>query len=137
MKVFADAFFYMALINRQDAFHKKAAELSESLPGPIYTTHWVLTEVGDAFSRPRDRGLFLKLLELIEKDQRIEVVPATKTLFEHGIELFANRPDKYWSLTDCISFIVMDQQGVTEALTGDRHFTQAGFVALLAEPASS
>jgi predicted nucleic acid-binding protein len=44
---------------------------------------------------------------------------------------YESRPDKAWSLTDCISFVVMNQHGLTEALTGDHHFEQAGFTALL------
>ena len=51
--------------------------------------------------------------------------------FDEGVRLYVARPDKDWSLTDCISFVVMRERGITEALTGDRHFEQAGFVALL------
>jgi hypothetical protein len=47
------------------------------------------------------------------------------------VELYAERPDKGWSLTDCIFFVVMRQQGIIQALTGDHHFEQAGFSALL------
>ena len=60
------------------------------------------------------------------------IVPASQDVFEQGVELFENRLDKDWSLTDCISFIVMRERGLTEALTGDHHFEQAGFRALLA-----
>ena len=52
-------------------------------------------------------------------------------LFDAGVELYVRRPDKAWSLTDCISFVVMREHGMNEALTGDRHFEQAGFIALL------
>jgi predicted nucleic acid-binding protein len=48
-----------------------------------------------------------------------------------GIQLYDSRPDKQWSLTDCISFVVMQDRGIVEALTGDHHFEQAGFTALL------
>jgi predicted nucleic acid-binding protein len=58
-------------------------------------------------------------------------VPASPELFQRGVELFRARPDKEWSLTDCISFVVMTEKGLSEALTGDRHFEQAGFHALL------
>ena len=60
-----------------------------------------------------------------------EIVPASPELFYRGIELFRVRPDKDWSLTDCISFVVMTDRGLSEALTGDKHFEQAGFKALL------
>jgi predicted nucleic acid-binding protein len=52
-------------------------------------------------------------------------------LFDRGVELYDARPDKHWSLTDCISFVAMQDHGISEALTGDRHFEQAGFVALM------
>ncbi|MCI0492846.1 MAG: hypothetical protein L0Z07_07910 [Planctomycetes bacterium] len=74
------------------------------------------------------------LLELINADERIQVVAASNSSFQRGAELFASRKDKSWSLTDCISFLVMDQHGIKDALTGDRHFAQAGFTPLLAEP---
>jgi hypothetical protein len=59
------------------------------------------------------------------------IVPPTQSLSDQGVELYSERPDKGWSLTDCISFIVMRHHGVTQALTGDHHFEQAGFIALL------
>lgn len=128
---FADSFFFLAMLNVRDSCHREAVAWSESFAGRILTTHWVLVEVGDAFSKSTDRDRFIDLLQLIEDDERIEVVPASAASFECGVELFARRPDKSWSLTDCISFVVMQQQGITEALTGDHHFEQAGLVALL------
>ncbi len=58
-------------------------------------------------------------------------LPATMEWFERGLELYERRPDKEWSVTDCISFAVMTERGVSEALTNDRHFEQAGFQILL------
>jgi predicted nucleic acid-binding protein len=71
---------------------------------------------------------------MIELDARIEVVPATDELFRRGVELYRQRPDKDWPLTDCLSFVAMDDHQVTDALTGDAHFHQAGFAALLSGP---
>ena len=59
------------------------------------------------------------------------MVPFDAGLMDRGLAIFAERQDKDWPLTDCISFVVMQEQGITEALTGDRHFEQAGFVAML------
>lgn len=73
---------------------------------------------------------FIERLPQLENSQ---VVEADSVLFHRGLRLYAERPDKGWSLTDCISFVVMEENGVREALTGDRHFAQAGFVALFAE----
>jgi predicted nucleic acid-binding protein len=129
---FADSFFFLALLNVRDACHRQALALSESFAGSIVTTQWVLAEVGDAFSKPADRDRFIALLALIEADDRIEVVPASDASFQRGIELFGARPDKAWTLTDCISFVTMDERHIRDALTRDHHFEQAGMVALLA-----
>jgi predicted nucleic acid-binding protein len=84
--------------------------------------------------RGEDRDLFADLLRHIRSDPRTTVVPVSSELLQHGIDLFTRRPDKTWSLTDCISFVAMSQRGLTDALTADHHFLQAGFRALLLEP---
>ena len=129
--VFADSFYYLAVMNADDAAHERAVRVSDSLGGPVVTTAWVLTEVADALAAPGQRSGFLALLEALRSDPEVSIVPPNEDLFEAGISLYSRRPDKDWSLTDCISFVVMQQRGLTEALTGDRHFEQAGFVALL------
>jgi predicted nucleic acid-binding protein len=91
----------------------------------------VLTEVANSLTRGSDRALFLELYRDLADDPRVTIVPPAQDLFEQGIGLFAKRPDKEWSLTDCISFIVMREYGLTDALTADRHFEQAGFKILL------
>jgi predicted nucleic acid-binding protein len=131
-RIFADSFFFLALMNKRDATHPKAVELIRTLTGPIVTTQWVLVEVADAFSQPRDRRLFVELIGLIDADTRNQVVTASDETFKRGADMFVRRPDKSWSLTDCISFEVMEKQGITEALTGDHHFSQAGYTPMLA-----
>lgn len=128
---FADTYFYLALLSGADAAHERAVALNRNLAAPMVTTAWVLTEVGDALATPAHRPLFLELLDALGSDPSVIVVPAAQELFERGVELFRDRPDKAWSLTDCISFVVMEEQGLTEALTADRHFGQAGFKCLL------
>ena len=130
--LFADTFFYLALLNPDDVVHQHASDVSRTLTVSTITTAWVMTEVGDALAGPRQRPLFLGLLDGLESDPTVLIVPPTQDLFNRGVDLFARRPDKRWSLTDCISFVVMREHGLTEALTGDRHFEQAGFRALLA-----
>jgi predicted nucleic acid-binding protein len=71
------------------------------------------------------------LYRLLQTKTDLTIVPLSRSLLEQGLALYEQRVDKEWSLTDCISFIVMKQAGITEALTGDRHFEQAGFTALL------
>lgn len=131
---FVDSYFYLALINPRDGAHGRAVSLAKELRGQFVTTQWVLTEVADALSQPPGREKFRDLLEGIASDPRTEIVEASAETFQRGVELYAKRPDKSWSLTDCISFVVMSDRGLTEALTGDHHFEQAGFKALLRDP---
>ncbi len=129
--IFADTFYFLALLNRDDAAHPRARTLSDELTEPILTTAWVLTEVADAMAGPGLRQIFLHLLETLKADPNCTIVPPTEALFEQGVKLYGDRPDKDWSLTDCTSFVVMRQHDMVRALTGDRHFEQAGFQALL------
>lgn len=129
--VFADAFYFFALLNEQDAAHQAARNFSGQSDAPYVTTAWVLTEVADGCAAPERREAFLKLLDLLKESPDAKIVPCSEDLFERGIGLFRQRPDKDWSLTDCLSFVVMQDEGITDALTGDRHFEQAGFRALL------
>lgn len=128
---FADSFYFLAMLSSRENWHQRVIQLSQSLTCPIYTTTWVLTELADAMCRPPQREHFAVFLDRLQNEPRTVIVPTTDELFEAGLELYLDRPDKNWSLTDCISFVVMQEHGITEALTGDRHFEQAGFVALL------
>jgi uncharacterized protein len=135
VKVFADAFFYIALINRRDDAHPRATQWAAEFDGRVVTTQWILAEVADAFSGSVIRHKIKPTLDSIASDPDATVLPASPESFARGLELYHTRPDKEWSLTDCISFVVMADEGITEALTNDRHFEQAGFSALLkAEP---
>lgn len=127
MRRFADTFYYLALLNVDDAWHERAVALSESLGGTTVTTAWVLTELGDALSSPARRRSFMRFLSSLRADPSCFIAPASQGLFSQGVALFGQRPDKEWSLTDCTSFALMEQLGITEALTGDHHFEQAGF----------
>jgi predicted nucleic acid-binding protein len=129
--VFADAYYYLALVSRRATGHGPAATFSRSYRGHIVTTPWVLTEVGDALALPHRRQAFAALLGQLKADSKTTIVAATDELFNAGCDLYSQRPDKSWSLTDCISFVVMKQHGIMEALTADRHFEQAGFAVLL------
>jgi uncharacterized protein len=118
-------------LNPDDAVHERAAAIAARLPGRLVTTLWVLTEVGDAPASPRNRPLFPELLKSLRDSPAVEIIPADEGLFEAGVALFARRPDKEWSLTDRISFAAMEQRGLSDALTGDHHFEQAGYRAVL------
>lgn len=129
--VFADTFFFLALINPRDAAHARAVAAATGRTAPLLTTAWVLTEVADALAATPDRHLVQRILADLDQEPRDIVVPASPDLFDRGLRLYLARPDKQWSLTDCISFVAMQERNVTEALTADHHFEQAGFVALL------
>ena len=91
----------------------------------------MLIELGNWLSRSGDRAAFVKLMAQLRSDPKTIMFPASRNAFAQGFELYQHRPDKDWSFTDCISFTVMQQEGLTEALTADHHFEQAGFRALL------
>lgn len=129
--VFADTFYYLALVNPSDNRHQQAQTYTDGFQGRMVTTSWVLTELANALAKPSSRPAFLQVFAQMRTDPDITIFPPDAALFEDGLRLYASRPDKEWSLTDCISFVVMQQQGITEALTGEHPFEQAGFVALL------
>ena len=100
--------------------------------GHAITTRWVLTELADGWSKPASRrAVFPQMLADLCASLATMIVPTTDQLWQEGIDLYQRSSDKEWSLTDCISFVVMQREGITEALTGDKHFEQAGFTALL------
>ena len=129
-ELFVDSVFLIALVSPRDQYHTRAAAFD--LRGrSLVTTRFVLIEIADAFARAADRQRAIDLIDALEGDPQVRIVPADETLVREGYDFYCERPDKDWSLTDCISFVVMQREGITEALTGDRHFEQAGFVALL------
>ena len=130
-EIFADTFYFLALVNPEDAAHTPARSASRNLPGKIVTTVWVLTEVGNTLSRRVHRPRFRALWRMLRGDPDVLILPASQRLFDRGLLLYLARRDKEWLVTDCISFLVMKERGIRDALTGDRHFEQAGFRALL------
>src|SRR5262249_3961147 len=129
--VFADTFYFLALVNPNDQSHARAVAMALAIQEKLVTTAWVLTKFADAMSAPVNRAVFTATLADLRSDPQVEIIPPDAALFELGLELYDGRPDKEWSLTDCISFVAMQKAGLKQALTGDRHFEQAGFIALL------
>jgi uncharacterized protein len=127
---FADTFFFLALVNSRDAFHSAAVQLNR-VNRPIVTTAWVLLELADHLADAKNRALFGQVHRAIVADPRFEIIPAEQQMLDRGGVLYEDRADKDWSLTDCTSFLVMQDRQITEAFTGDRHFEQAGFKLLL------
>lgn len=129
--VFADTFFFLAAVNPRDAAHGRAIAFSSQHQGGIVTTDWVILEVANTLAGGRSRAIVSELLASLRDDARVKIVALDAGLQARGLELYAQRQDKEWSLTDCISFLVMSSEGLADALTGDHHFEQAGFNALL------
>ncbi len=132
--VFADTSYFLALLGSADQHPQQAMAWSRVLRRPLLTTQYIILEVGNSLIRGADRDLFVQFFARLRSDQRTEVVPASAEWLTAGVDLFAARPDQTWSLTDCISFSVMTRRKLTDALTADRHFEQAGFRALLLYP---
>lgn len=136
-EVFLDTAYAIALSSPGDQFHTKAAELAEQMEQDgtrIITTRAVLLEIGNALGKQRYRANAVALLEAMEEDPRVEIVPLSEDLFARAFQHYRSRPDKEWGLIDCVSFIVMQDLGITAALATDDHFQQAGFRVLMRKP---
>ncbi len=129
--VFADTYFYIALLSREDRQRKPVEAVAATLRARTVTSDWVLVEVANALADPSTRSLYTALAGSLRSNPLVQIMPMSPELQGRGEELYADRPDKGWSLTDCISFVIMNDFKMTEALTVDHHFEQAGFVALL------
>lgn len=130
MTVFADTFALIAWLNPHDNAHAVVTAYLDGFTGRLVTTEWVLMELADALSAPAARATAVAFLQAVRADPLFDVVGYDPTVYQAGFDIFATRPDKSWSLTDCISFGVMSDRGLSEALTADHHFAQAGFRAI-------
>ena len=130
-RVFADAYYFFALLNKNEPKHSAARDFADLFRGQLVTTRWILTELADGMAKPKWRSAFIALYDELIATPHVHVIPFSDELFATGIELYRGREDKDWSLTDCISFVVMRRENITDALTADHHFEQAGFVAVL------
>ncbi|MEA5467607.1 type II toxin-antitoxin system VapC family toxin [Spirulina sp. 06S082] len=132
--VFADTGYWVALLNPSDDLHKKAVQLSKRL-NPLYivTSEVVLIEVLNDFSKRGEyfRDLAIELTQDLRSNPNIRIVPQTSEQFEQGLRLYQQRKDKAWSHTDCVSFKIMEDMGIFEALAYDKHFVQAGYTSLM------
>ncbi|MBC7931453.1 MAG: type II toxin-antitoxin system VapC family toxin [Rubrivivax sp.] len=134
--VFLDTSYAIALSAPADQLHEQAVKIAgliEVEGVSLVTTRAVTLEIGNALSKSRYRHAAIELLNSLEDDPAVEIVPFTEELYERAYQLYGSRADKEWGLTDCVSFIVMQERELGEALTADEHFRQAGFVALLRE----
>jgi uncharacterized protein len=129
--VFADTSYYIALLNHRDGNHQKANRFASEYKGDFVTSSWIITELANYLCQSPNRSLFVSLYEDLRNNKHVTIVPLSNHLHEEGLNLYAKRLDKDWSLTDCISFLIMQQQNLHEAAAADHHFEQAGFVRLI------
>jgi predicted nucleic acid-binding protein len=131
--VFAESVFWIALVVKSDQYHSRAQAWSQRITGRIVTTWPVLSEVAATLSRPTWRSVAVSLLDHVQQRSDIDIRGIDDDLWTRGWALFRDRPDKGWSLTDCISFLIMEEKRLSVALTADEHFRQAGYRAVLLE----
>ncbi|HQU85450.1 MAG TPA: PIN domain-containing protein [Pyrinomonadaceae bacterium] len=132
--LFLDTAYVYVLFNTRDQWHEKALFWQKKIAAekiPLLTTEFILVEIGNGLSSLKFRKSAAAVIHALTENPFVTVVPATSELFGQALALYEERPDKNWGLTDCASFVVMTENDLTEALTTDEHFRQAGFKALL------
>lgn len=132
--VFLDTGYAVALAVENDQYHDRAVDLVDQIEQEqirIVTTRAVVTEIGNALAAPEYRKTAAAHISALQRNSTAEIIPITDDLFQRGFALYRERQDKEWGITDCISFVTMRNRGLRTALTTDRDFEQAGFVALL------
>ncbi|MBM4461494.1 MAG: type II toxin-antitoxin system VapC family toxin [Chloroflexi bacterium] len=133
-KVFVDTAAWIALLNADDALHEQARQVRGMLARRktrLVTTEFVLIEVADALSAPALRSHVAAYVDSLRRLAILQIVPVSQELLLEGWTLYKQRPDKDWSLTDCISFVVMRLEHIRQAFTSDHNFEQAGLVKLM------
>ncbi|CAD5930014.1 hypothetical protein PA905_12320 [Planktothrix agardhii CCAP 1459/11A] len=130
-KIFVDTLFIIALINKRDQYHQKALQFAKQYQNhPLITTDAIFLEVGNNLSS-NYKNEAVELMEKFLASDDVEVIRLTPKLFDEALSLYKKHQDKSWGLVDCLSFVVMKQNQVTQALTFDKHFIQAGFQSLM------
>lgn len=134
--VFVDTFYWNALANPRDSWHTRVIQASKTLsPVRMLTTDEVLVEFLTFLSKEGSdlRKAAVALVRKVRDNPNITVVPQSRASFESGLRLYADRLDKQYSLTDCISMETMRLYGLIDVLTHDHHFSQEGFNILLTD----
>jgi predicted nucleic acid-binding protein len=133
IRVFADTFYWVALTNVRDSAHRAVNDFSNARsPVLIVTTEAVLMEYLNHFAGWGEVFRFKAsaIVGHVLHSETAKVLPLTTASFRTALDFYAERPDKGYSLTDCISMIAMKEEGLVDALTNDRHFEQEGFRAI-------
>ena len=125
--LFADTFYWIALADADDSAHRRALQITSAVP--TVTTDEVVAEYLTFFATAHENMRRKALINArrILQNPGVRVIPQTRATLLSGMELYEARPDKGYSLTDCVSMQTMRRERLTEALTNDRHFEQEGF----------
>jgi predicted nucleic acid-binding protein len=129
--IFVDTGYLVALLNPRDALRERARAWAMVINEELVVSEYVLVETANACSQGVRREVLHAFLARIRAGNGFVYVEVDNALLSAGLSLHASRSDKTWSLTDCISFLVMKMRGIARALAHDQHFEQAGFEALL------
>lgn len=132
--VFLDTGGWLALLNASDALHAVASSTWTELlrqGSRVVLTEWIVAETGNGLARTESRSRFASAVHLLRSSSRSELLEVSPNLFNRALDLYTSRSDKTWGLVDCVSFLVMEDRGISLAFTNDRHFKQAGFKNLL------
>lgn len=132
--VFLDTSGLIAVVNIDDQWHAQAEAVWQDLvasPAPLVTTSLVLIEIGDGLSRIDHRQLARQLRERLLASTRVEIIQITPDDEARAWELFGQRSDKEWGVTDCASMVLAQDRKVWDVFSADHHFEQAGFNILL------
>lgn len=134
VEVFVDTAAWIALINANDQLHQQAQTVMTKLrhqKARLVTTEFVLLEVADALSAPGVRSHTVEFIDGLRQVPLLQILSLKQDLLVEGWDLYRQRPDKDWGLTDCTSFVVMDREKIMQSFTSDHDFEQAGFVKLM------
>lgn len=132
--VFADSLFWIAIANPLDPWAEAARQAHARLPKDtrLVTTEEVMCEFLTAFCEsPHLRGAAVRMLKSVQESRTIELIEQSHASFGSGVDMYHDRPDKHYSLVDCISMHTMRERGIRRVLTNDHHFTQEGFQVLI------
>lgn len=129
--ILVDTGFFLALAQPNDSLYPCARAWVQVITDSLLITDMVLWEVINGLSKPKDRPIAHDIVTQVTSSPKYELALTKPSVFHEAIELHRRREDKEWSLTDCLSFLVMQDRQITRALTHDHHFEQAGFEALL------
>jgi predicted nucleic acid-binding protein len=128
---FLDTGYLAAIADSRDELHDRAMKWSHALRGKVVVSEYVLVETFNLLSRPEDRAQVHAVVDLLRNSANCEIIYIDQPLFSEAVDFHLRRPNKEWSLTDCVSFILMKHHRIDRALAYDKHFEQAGFDALL------